>query len=1124
MSRIALLMARSRGLMLLLVPLLLWACGDESNPEAPSTPTVVSFDFQVDNDLQTALGDADNALVRVTFDGAQAVEQTVDFSAGDGRVEVDLASGGNALVVVELRSGTDVLFRGSKHVTISASQTNSVAFAVTPEVAELRVEEMGIVEMLGDPIQLEGSARFATGQVIPGLALEWSTTDDNVELGADGTFRAFRNGTFDVSVAAGELSATGQVEVEAEAQITDVSPAVVPLGEEVMLELVGVNLYGATGIEMCGTATVDTESLAIADDGRSATVSVRWERFGAGSDALQSGAHCVRLVTPQGEPEINVQLNEPIITQLVTSHDVLQIEKGETAQIELEVYGENNTRLTGQPVQWSSSASSVISVDQTGMVKGLKGGTAVITAQVLNATAQVEVFVNAVTGGSATISGVVRTTATTPGIPVEGAMVAIGAASGAAVTTTDEDGAYSFTGLPQGAYELHLADMPNGFADEFGEVRKTYVGDGASKTIDFNAISVYTVTTSESTGEGSLAEAFDALNGDRTLEGIEIESGLASLSLDPGALFFTGNQDITIVGNGATIDASGCICVPMAFLGGGHMSVRDLTVMGGGMAEAGLVFSSWNHQGGNAEINLQNVSVQNVATYGLVVLDIDVAGPLSTSGGFSSVMSSMIGYEEAQLNAAVDPESNVKDGATPITDMRMTFTQPNLTIGTGVGLDITMDNVTADGNAMGIGTAGTVIAELGGGDVNLTISNSSFSRNGSIGLQVIETGPGSLNGSIDSSVFDNNGFGWVGGSGIFLFEEGTGNLDVALSNSTVSRSGDDGVDALETGAGWLELTLAHNEIYSNWGDGVLATELGDGDFMFASTGDVFRNNDVRGLSLYEESDGHFTANIMNGSFMNNNDHGMDLNEYDDGGMTVMMSNVDAMHSDEDGINIYSEDDDDVDVTFTNVDASKNGDDGIYISTYDDYFDVMASFNNVTTNDNEQDGIDIEVEDNDLLDVVLNSVWSNNNGETGIEIDTSDNDGNLSVTGSNVWANNSRDGNGVMVYLDEEDLLFDVSNLTIDGTVSDEGLYIEVDDGSLDIMLQNAVITDSYLAGIYLYIHDDLNGSIEDSQIRDNRFWGLYVDDSDGGTLSLINTVISGNTPGEIENHGSGVIS
>ena len=53
------------------------------------------------------------------------------------------------------------------------------------------------------------------------------------------------------------------------------------------------------------------------------------------------------------------------------------------------------TNSTNQTVTWTSSNSSIVSVDNNGMIKGLKAGTATITVKTVNnKTATVKVTVS----------------------------------------------------------------------------------------------------------------------------------------------------------------------------------------------------------------------------------------------------------------------------------------------------------------------------------------------------------------------------------------------------------------------------------------------------------------------------------------------------------------------------------------------------------------------------------------------------------------------------------------------------------------------------------------------------------------------------------------------------------
>jgi uncharacterized protein YjdB len=68
------------------------------------------------------------------------------------------------------------------------------------------------------------------------------------------------------------------------------------------------------------------------------------------------------------------------VARVVISPNTLKIDVGETRQLTARTYDAAGNELTGRVVTWSSSATSIATVDAAGNVKAIKKGDATITA------------------------------------------------------------------------------------------------------------------------------------------------------------------------------------------------------------------------------------------------------------------------------------------------------------------------------------------------------------------------------------------------------------------------------------------------------------------------------------------------------------------------------------------------------------------------------------------------------------------------------------------------------------------------------------------------------------------------------------------------------------------------
>ena len=71
----------------------------------------------------------------------------------------------------------------------------------------------------------------------------------------------------------------------------------------------------------------------------------------------------------------------PVARVTVTPADV-QIDAGKSVTLTARVYDANGNILTGRPVVWSSSDTRIVTVDQSGVARGVRRGSSVVTATV----------------------------------------------------------------------------------------------------------------------------------------------------------------------------------------------------------------------------------------------------------------------------------------------------------------------------------------------------------------------------------------------------------------------------------------------------------------------------------------------------------------------------------------------------------------------------------------------------------------------------------------------------------------------------------------------------------------------------------------------------------------------
>lgn len=126
-------------------------------------------------------------------------------------------------------------------------------------------------------------------------------------------------------------------------------------------------------------ATVTTDGNVLAISVGSATIS-----------AVANGKSAQVLVTVTPEQAASVTLNPSVLT----------LRKTNTRQLTATARNNQNTVITGRTFRWSSSNSSVLSVDQSGNVTALTPGQVVVTAEVDQVVGQASITVTEIPIGS----------------------------------------------------------------------------------------------------------------------------------------------------------------------------------------------------------------------------------------------------------------------------------------------------------------------------------------------------------------------------------------------------------------------------------------------------------------------------------------------------------------------------------------------------------------------------------------------------------------------------------------------------------------------------------------------------------------------------------------------------
>ena len=277
--------------------------------------------------------------------------------------EVAWESDNEACATVDQNGKVTGIKLGAATITATCGEyvgTFDINIQRKPEI-EIRGDKQIVVE---NYIELKLSLKNLEGTAV------WASSDETVAtVDQNGKVTGVATGTATISATIGEWTATHEVEVVS-GRIVISGAKTVYVGEEIELSAVVENIEGAENatFEWASSeddvATVDQNGKVTGRQEGQITITASWNGI-------------------VGKYEIDVTLRKEVTVDGDTTVDL-----GDKATLEV-----IKLNVTGD-VTWSSSDTTVATVDQNGVVTGVKLGTATITATVdgVNGTFEIEVI------------------------------------------------------------------------------------------------------------------------------------------------------------------------------------------------------------------------------------------------------------------------------------------------------------------------------------------------------------------------------------------------------------------------------------------------------------------------------------------------------------------------------------------------------------------------------------------------------------------------------------------------------------------------------------------------------------------------------------------------------------
>ena len=279
------------------------------------------------------------------------------------------SSGGTFAVVAAVDTKNGGTVADTSQVTVTTGSPAPVgSVTVSPASASVAV---------GATVQLAATTKDANGNVLTGRSITWSSgATGTATVNGSGLVTGVAAGTATITATSEGKSGTATITVTAAAPppvaTVTVSPATasVAVGKTVQLAattkdangnvLTGRSITWSSGAT--GTATVSSSGLVTGVAVGTATITATSEG--------KSGTATI-TVTASAPP--------PVATVTVSPASA-SVAVGSTIQLTATTKDANGSVLTGRTITWSSNATSIASVNGTGLVTGGSAGSATITA------------------------------------------------------------------------------------------------------------------------------------------------------------------------------------------------------------------------------------------------------------------------------------------------------------------------------------------------------------------------------------------------------------------------------------------------------------------------------------------------------------------------------------------------------------------------------------------------------------------------------------------------------------------------------------------------------------------------------------------------------------------------
>ena len=339
------------------------ACGDDSTGPALPPPPV-----------------ATTVVVSPASVSFSAIGETVQLSAevrdqnGSSMSGASVAWASSAVAVATVDASGLARAAGNGTATITAtsgSASGSATVSVEQSVAAVSVTPDSAAIVVGDTVRLSAAALDALGNEVAGASFSWSSGDTLVAtVDSAGLVQGLGPGETELAASSSGVTGLARLVVSPAAPttvtITPDSASLTALGDTVRLS---AEVFDQVGRRMPGAAVAWSSADSVVAAVDSAGL-VRAEGSGATAVTASSGS-------ASGSAWVSVMQSA---SSVVVTPAEADIGLGDTLRLAAEALDANGNAVAGAEFSWSSSDPAAVSVDGSGLVRGVAEGAATITA------------------------------------------------------------------------------------------------------------------------------------------------------------------------------------------------------------------------------------------------------------------------------------------------------------------------------------------------------------------------------------------------------------------------------------------------------------------------------------------------------------------------------------------------------------------------------------------------------------------------------------------------------------------------------------------------------------------------------------------------------------------------